>query len=153
MVVKEKLKEIIDWLNDNYNQQSENYDIFCGSKPAVIRYDDCTAISTWACGAIVCISRFIYFLQEDDGHWFSIDDSEEARLSLQDSFNIAWAESFANAMLKLKEYVDENGEPVYFSDTDTICYFKLTKKEKECVENTKQIPNIEQMRKDFGYDY
>lgn len=41
----EKLRNITEWLNKNYNQDSENYCIFEGAKPEVIRYDDETAIS------------------------------------------------------------------------------------------------------------
>ena len=65
-----KLKSIVSWLNANYNQDSEKYSVFEGSKPEVIRYDDHTAISLWACGAVVCIHATLFFLMEDDGHWF-----------------------------------------------------------------------------------
>ena len=64
----EKLRNITQWLNENYNQNSEKYSIVMGAKPEVIRYDDETVISLWACGAIVCINSLMYFIQEDDGH-------------------------------------------------------------------------------------
>ena len=40
----EKLKHIVNWLNKNYNQNSENYSIFNGAKSDVVRYDEHTAI-------------------------------------------------------------------------------------------------------------
>ena len=39
-----KLNSVISWLNSNYNQDSENYCVFKGSKPEVLRYDEHTAI-------------------------------------------------------------------------------------------------------------
>jgi len=120
---KEKLQEIVDWLNENYNQDSENYSIFFGSKPEVIKYDEHTAISFWACGAIVCIHHYLYFIEEDDGNWFM---QEEGRCyAFQTMFSVAWAESFANAMKNLKEYTEKNGKPIYYSGTQTICHYVL----------------------------
>lgn len=120
---KEKLQEIVDWLNENYNQDSENYSIFFGAKPEVIKYDEHTAISFWACGAIVCIGHYLYFIEEDDGNWFM---EEEGRCyAFQTVFSVAWAESFANAMKDLKEYTEKNGKPIYYSGTQTICYYVL----------------------------
>lgn len=122
--MKEKLKTIVSWLNRNYNQESENYNIFVGSKPGVIKYDEHTAISPWACGAIVCIGSLLYFIGEDDGNWFLIDD-KEYRCGLQDSFSIGWAESFVEAINNLVEYTKENGQPVYFSGTKVLCHYTL----------------------------
>ena len=73
MNIKEHLKNIVNWLNKNYNQTSENYSIFYGAKPEVVRYDEHTAISLWACGAIICIGSIIYFIGEDDGNWFFLE--------------------------------------------------------------------------------
>ena len=86
---KEHLKNIVNWLDENYNQDSENYSIFNGAKPEVIRYDEHTAISLWACGAIVCIKSILYFIEEDDGNWFLSGDYGH-----QNSFSIGWAKSF-----------------------------------------------------------
>lgn len=137
----EKLRNITEWLNKNYNQDSENYCIFEGAKPEVIRYDDETAISLWACGAIVCIKSMIYFISEDDGHWFctmyyngSVLDEDgyippfmrkRPAMGLQDNFSIGWVNSFVNAMTNLNKFVKENGTPVYFSGTDVICHYTL----------------------------
>ena len=116
--MKDKLESIISWLNKNYNQDSENYNIFTGAKPEVIKYDEHTAISLWACGAIVCFGSILYFIEEDDGYWFTHDGE-------QTSFSIGWAESFADALKKLKEYTEKNGKPVYFSGTNVLCHYTL----------------------------
>ena len=132
MKMKSKLKAICSWLNANYNQDSENYSIFCGSKPGIIKYDEHTVISPWACGAIVCIYAQLYFIQEDDGNWFVNEEknneyAEYNGFGYQDGFSIAWAESFTNAMLELKKYVYENGTPVYFSGLSEkiVCHYTL----------------------------
>ena len=117
--MKEKLNGIVSWLNNNYNQESENYDIFIGSKPGVIKYDEHTAISPWACGAIVCIGSTLYFIEEDDGNWFLRD------VGLQTPYSIGWAKSFVEAMNILIKYVEENGKPICYSGTDIICNYTL----------------------------
>lgn len=125
--MKDELKSIVSWLNYHYNQNSENYDIFVGSKPGIIKYNEHTAISPWACGAIVCIYDQLYFIQEDDGNWFLNEYNSEYDyiVGLQDSFSIGWIESFISALDKLKEYVKENGMPVYFSGTNVLCHYRL----------------------------
>ena len=123
MKLKEKLESIVYWLNENYNQDSENYSIFNGAKPEVIRYNKEIAISLWACGAIVCIGSLLYFISEDDGNWF-IRDSE-GDYGLQSTFSIGWAESFTEAIKRLENYINKNGKPVYFSGTNTICHYTL----------------------------
>ena len=120
----EHLKHIVKWLNKNYNQKSENYRIFNGAKSDVVRYDEHTAISLWACGAIVCIGSTIYFIREDDGNWF-LSESKNEDFGYQNHFSIGWAKSFSNAMIILEDYIKENGEPVYFSGTNTICHYTL----------------------------
>ena len=122
MKLKEKLESIVYWLNENYNQESDKYSIINGAKPEVVRYDKETVISLWACGAIVCIGSLLYFIS-DDGNWF-IRDSE-GDYGLQSTFSIGWAESFSEALKKLIEYTKENGKPVYFSGTNTICHYTL----------------------------
>lgn len=125
MHMKDKLKAIVAWLNRNYNQDSENYSIFTGSKPGVIKYDENTAISPWGCGAIVCIGSLLYFIGEDDGNWFLVEGKEDYVYGVQDLFSIGWAEGFAEAMKALVEYTKENGHPVYFSGTNILCHYSL----------------------------
>lgn len=125
---KEHLKNIVNWLNKNYNQDSENYSIFNGSKPGVVRYDEHTAISLWACGAIVCIHSSLYFIGEDDGNWFLLEaknEYEDEKYGVQGNFSIGWAKSFSDAIKRLENYINENGKPVYFSGTNTICHYTL----------------------------
>ena len=118
-----EIKSVIDWLNSNYSQESENYDIFFGSKRGVIKYNDHIAISTWGCGAVVCIYDRLVFLGEDDGNWF-VHELEHYG-PVQTGFSIAWAKGFAEAITRLNEYVEKNGKPVYFSGTDVVCHYKL----------------------------
>jgi len=125
---KIKLKRIIAYMNKHFGQDSEEYSIFWGGKPQVIRYDPTTAISIWSCGAIVCMSRMVYFIQEDDGNWFSEEGG-------QSSFSLGWGESFVKAFNDLNEYVKENGVPYYYqlgTDNDgntiyseNICGYEL----------------------------
>lgn len=123
--MKDKLKSIVRWLNENYNQDSENYNIFSGAKPGVIRYDEHTALSFWGCGAIVCIESFLFFIEEDNGYWFIRDNEEERNYGFQSTFSIGWAEGFADALKKLVDYTKENGQPVYYSKTNIICHYTL----------------------------
>ena len=125
-----EIQGILDYLNKNYNQNSPNYSIFCGAKPEVIRLDDTTAVSFWGCGAIVCDCDQLYFIKEDDGYWFtsSNNNTVSRKDCTQSSFSIGWGRGFADAMTKLCEYVEKNGEPVYFSGTNIVCHYKLKKK-------------------------
>ena len=128
---KQKLKEIARWLENRFNQDSEDYSIFEGSKPTVLRYDDETAVSTWACGAIVCMGDQLKFIHEDDGNWFvNEDESKYGHYAYQSGFSIGWTKSFTKAMADLEEYVKEHGEPVYYSGLEEkiICHYTLAKK-------------------------
>lgn len=130
--MKDELQGVVDWLNDNYSQNSENYNIFCGSKPGIIEYNDHIAISPWACGAIVCVWDQLYFIEEDDGNWWLPEmKTERGRrdYGYQTGFSVAWAESFSNAILELKKYVWEHGKPVYFSGLSEkiVCHYCLGK--------------------------
>lgn len=134
----ENLKKVLDYLNERFNQNSEEYSIVDGAKPQVIRFDERTAISLWGCGAIVCIGQMLYFIQEDDGSWFAPEyitvEAAESNLDfwkscphigMQSNFNIGWIESFSNALKALDEYVKANGTPFYYKGTDTICGYEL----------------------------
>lgn len=124
---KDELTLVVDWLNKNYNQDSENYNVFFGSKPGVVKYNDHIAISLWGCGAVVCIYDMLYFVEEDDGSWWikEEEDKKYGEYGYQGSFSIAWAEGFAEAVKRLKEYVYANGKPVYYSGTDVVCHYRL----------------------------
>ena len=132
--MKDELLKVVEWLNETYNQDNpEYYDFFHGAKPCVVRYNDHIAVSTWACGAIVCIRDQILFVCEDDGYWF-IHEDNSGWWGFQSGFSVAWAESFTNAMAELKKYVYENGTPVYFSglgDTKVVCHYCLSGENEE----------------------
>lgn len=128
-----KLNEVVDYLNKRFNQGTNEYNIVEGAKPQVIRFDKTTAISTWACGAVVCIGSILHFISEDDGHWY-LNESNKGYIGFQQNFSIGWSNSFIKAIANLNRYVEENGEPVRYTlgkDEDgstiygTICYYKL----------------------------
>lgn len=130
--MKTQLNNIVEYLNKRFRQTSEEYSLFMGVKPQVIRYDKETAISTWACGAIVCIGSMLYFIEEDDGRWFFHEN--DCGVATQSNFSIGWAKSFIEAMERLTKYVEENGIPVRYSlGTDSegniiegdICHYEL----------------------------
>ena len=118
---QETLSGILDYLNANYYQDSDNYNLIDGARPIVFRYDEHSAVSLWACGAIVCIEHIMYFIQEDDGCWFVSSNGK----AVQDCFSLGWSDSFINAMKKLQEYVRDNGTPVYYPNTEDICHYTL----------------------------
>lgn len=124
MEINELLNEIVDWLNENYNQNSDNYCIISGPKQEVIKYNENTAISFWGCGAIVCHESLLYFISEDDGHWF-INSEGKYNIGLQSCFSIEWAQEFANALTRLIKYTEEHGKPVYYSGTNVLCNYTL----------------------------
>jgi hypothetical protein len=123
MDTKEVLRNVVDYLNSHYNQDSEDYCIIRGARPDTFKCGEHVAVSLWVCGAIVCIGDILYFIQEDDGYWF-LDESGEA---VQDNFSIGWAKSFIEALERLMDFVKENGEPVYFSGIEKkiVCHYRM----------------------------
>lgn len=109
--MKKKLDKIVEYMNERFSQASSEYSLICGAKPLVIRFDPETAISTWACGAVVCIKHSLFFISEDDGHWFyhSINDTN---IALQNPFSVGWIDDFAEALRSLNKYLTDNGKPV-----------------------------------------
>ena len=71
----------------------------------------------------------MYFIGEDDGDWFVGEGVYKGyqNYGFLDSFSIGWANSFADAMTRLYEYVKANGEPVYYSGLEKkiICHYRL----------------------------
>lgn len=115
------LSSIVDYLNENYSQDSSNYCIFRGAKPEVIKYDEHTVISFWACGAVVCRGSILSFIYEDDGNWFIAEEASEQ------SFSVGWSSSFRDALQRIEDYVKENGKPVYFEGIEekVIAYYAI----------------------------
>lgn len=93
------LDEVIDYLNDHYNQASEAYNLFLGVKPQIVEYNDSAVISFWACGAIVKINDVLHFVSEDDGNWFIS--------KIGHSFHIGWSDSYIDAIQTLKNYTQK----------------------------------------------
>lgn len=129
--MNKELNDILNYLNQRFNQDSEEYSIFTGAKPQVIRFNETTAISIWGCGAIVCIGRLVYFIMEDDGHWFAKEYVEKDNIrrspefGMLSHFSLAWGESFINAFKALNDYVKKEGVAYYYSGTDVVCGYEL----------------------------
>lgn len=70
--IKSLLNSVADYLNENYHQNSENYkNLICKDKTNVFTlFDNKCIVSTWLCGAIVCIETRVFYIGEDDGYWF-----------------------------------------------------------------------------------
>lgn len=134
---KTELEAVVSWLNSHYKQDSDDYSIFNGAKPGVVRYNDNIAISLWSCGAVVCIVDQLYFIGEDDGNWFLREAKDKGLprnlYGFATSFSIGWIESFTNALNALKEYVEDNGIPVYYGGLTKkiVRHYKLGKPETE----------------------
>ena len=106
--INKKLNSVADYLNGRFTQDSEEYNIGAGAKPQLIKFDEDTLISTWACGAIVCIDDLMYFIEEDDGHWFFNRDVYD-NMGCLNYFNVEWTGSFIQAMSAVSEYKKRSG--------------------------------------------
>lgn len=121
-----KLKQIADWLESRFNQETITVDQYViQPNVEVLKYDEHTAISLWECGAIVCIGSILYFVGEDDGNWFVCNDDDF--VGFQSAFCIGWTSSFIAALERLEKYVNDHGTPIYWSGNPEkgICHYKL----------------------------
>ena len=57
----------------------------------------------------------VFFLQEDDGNW-SINQNQQHEFTYLNTFSIGWPDNFIDALILLKNYAYEHGNPVYFSE-------------------------------------
>lgn len=121
----QKLNEIVDYMSSEY----DDYNL--KSLTEVIRYEDKIAISVWACGAIVYIDGSIYYITEDDGDWWVEvalnEDIPHRKIYgyMSPETCIGWAKDIANAYIRLVDYIEAHGKPVYYVGIDEICYYKL----------------------------
>ena len=109
------IKTIIDYLNNKYNQHSvwtEGIRL-----PKIEQYDNTTIISYWECGCIVVIGRMSYFIEQDDLYWF------QSEYDL--CFDASLLKSFGDAVIRLSNYLKENGVPYYYEGTNNICGYEL----------------------------
>ncbi len=104
-MIRQKLNEIVAYLNEHFHQESKNYDIANGPKSTIVIFDNETIISTWACGAIVSINKIIYFISEDDGRWYYTET--ENYIGVKAYFSIYWIDSFIKALDNLKLTLNE----------------------------------------------
>lgn len=109
------IEQILDYLNTRYNQHTVWVE---GNKiPNIEKYDNRTIISYWECGCIVVIGRISYFIEQDDLYWF------QTKYNL--SFDASLLKSFGDAVIRLSKYLEENGTPYYFENTNNICGYEL----------------------------
>lgn len=124
------LEGVVEYLNDNYGPDESH------PKGVIIYpYVDKIVFTCWDCGAIVYVNGGIYYISEDDGYWwvekstFQINGSNTREVFgyLDEGICIAYAPYIADALIRLKEYVDKNGTPVYYAGIEPprICHYIL----------------------------
>ena len=126
----EILEGVAEYLNDNYGPDESH-------PKGVIEYPyaDKVVFTCWECGAIVYISGGIYYISEDDGYWwvnkatFQIEGNctrEEFGYKTSGT-SIGWAKDIAEALIRLNQYVEQNGTPVYYVGIEPprICHYIL----------------------------
>lgn len=123
------INKVVDYLNNNYNQQREE------EIPKIDVYNKETIISFWGCGAYVLHKDLITDIHEDDGHWFVNKD-------YPNTYSKGWIDSKISAYNHLKDYLKEHGYPEYsvihvdefgekeYWDKDICGYSLIDKKEK-----------------------
>ena len=110
--MNEEIENVLDYINLKYNQENlpEYY----------IPYKICNSIVFfWPCGGIILNeSLFFYTISEDDGYWF---ESKRGELC----FSSAWLPHLIKCFTAANNYLEENGKPYYYSDTNMICGYEL----------------------------
>lgn len=91
MEITDLIGQIIDYLNDNVDQESEILWMKDDRLLPFIRYDKDIVIVLWHCGAFIIINNIIHFICEDDGHWF---------LSNDECFHIDWLPYYIEGLNK-----------------------------------------------------
>lgn len=132
-MTQEKIKLILEgvaeYLNYNYGPDESH-------PKGVIAYPytDKVVFTCWACGAIVYISGGIYYISEDDGYWWVNKSTFQDGNWTREEFgyktsgtSIGWAKDIAEAFIRLNQYIEENGTPVYYSGIEPpiICHYVL----------------------------
>lgn len=124
------LEGVAEYLNDNYGPDESH------PKGVIIYpYADKIVFTCWECGAIVYVNGGIYYISEDDGYWwvekstFQISGPVTREVFGYETGGtcISWAQDIADALIRLKEYVDKNGTPVYYAGIEPprICHYIL----------------------------
>lgn len=101
--MNDKLKEIIDYLNETYNQQT-------GKDPENVleKYDDKTLIAFTGIGAYVVIENMLFEIGEDDGFWFEYE-ADDGNYS-----SVGWAVGKERALHEINKYLKKYGTPTYY---------------------------------------
>ena len=103
------IKDILYYINSRFNQtHMPEYNV-----PYKIEN---TIVFFWSIGAIILYDNFVEFIKEDDGYWF---ESHNFKMSS------AWIPAFTDCLLAANKYLEENGEPYYFSGTNFLCGYRL----------------------------
>lgn len=104
------VEKALDWIEETFSQKK---------MPTLYKpyeQDGYTVIFA-DCFAIVLYQKFMELLIEDDGHWFIAENG----------FNVssAWIPEIMKLLLKSQKYLEENGEPYNFANTNNHCGYEL----------------------------
>lgn len=101
--MKTTINEVIDYLNNTYNQET-------GKDPENIleKYADDCIIGYWGCGAYIVIENMLFEIGEDDGFWFEFEEEDEHYSS------VGWAVGKERALHEINEYMKTYGTPIYY---------------------------------------
>lgn len=103
------LKELLLLVNESFNQNNMP-ELF---KPYKI--GDWT-IFFWDCGGLALIDTFIYTFDEDDGYWFVSDNH---------FMSSSWIPQIMKCLNEVQKYLENNGKPYYYPDTNVLCGYTL----------------------------
>jgi hypothetical protein len=127
--IKQTLINVAEYLNDNYGPDESH-----PKGVIVYPYTDKVVFTCWECGAIVYINGGIYYISEDDGYWWvnksTFQDGNWSREAFgynTSGISIGWAKDIAEALIRLNQYIEENGTPVYYVGIEPkrICHYVL----------------------------
>ena len=105
------LNTILDYINSHFNQEHRpKYNTPYKIEDIVIFF--------WEVGAIVLSGSLIRTISEDDGNWF---ESGNSGIYMSSS----WIPKFVECLNTAYRYLEENGEPYYYTGTNNLCGYRL----------------------------
>ena len=105
-----EILEIVEAINGKFNQN--NMPVLY--EPYIINH---SLVIFGGCHAIVLSGRLMWLIVEDDGHWFTINDSCRCSSS--------WIPDIINILKVANDYLEKNGKTYYYSGTEIICGYEV----------------------------